>query len=99
MSASILPYDDPDPIVVLPVYADSELGVSSTWVGDLDAGSSVMLLSVYPNNRLCFVEGGIIKVGIYKGGWHVIGSSSMDQYLSVILRNGSSVSLLSFIPE
>ena len=31
VSASILPYDDPDPILVLPVYADSELRVLSTW--------------------------------------------------------------------
>jgi len=38
VSASILPYDDPDPILVLPVYADSELGALSTWVGDLEAG-------------------------------------------------------------
>ncbi|MCJ7694728.1 MAG: hypothetical protein MUO40_04800, partial [Anaerolineaceae bacterium] len=30
--ASILPYEDPDPILVLPVYADSELGVLNTWV-------------------------------------------------------------------
>ena len=29
--ASILPYEDPDPILLLPVYADSELRVLSTW--------------------------------------------------------------------
>jgi hypothetical protein len=57
VSASVLPYDDPDPILVLPVYADSELGVKSIWVGDLEAGSNVMLLSVHPNDRACFVKG------------------------------------------
>ncbi|TET38105.1 MAG: hypothetical protein E3J69_01955 [Anaerolineales bacterium] len=57
VSASILPYDDPVPILVLPVYADSELGVSSTWVGDLEAGSSVMSLSVHADGRTCFVNG------------------------------------------
>ena len=64
---SILPFDDPDPIVVLPVYADSELGVFSTWVGDLEAGSSVMLLSVHPDGRSCFVEGRAIQ------GWDIQG--------------------------
>lgn len=57
VSASILPYDDPDPILVLPVYADSELGVSSTWVGDLEAGSSVMLLSIHADGNACYIEG------------------------------------------
>ncbi len=61
VSASTLPYDDPDPILVLPVYEDSELGVSSTWVGELEAGSSVMLLSVHADSRLCFVEGRAIQ--------------------------------------
>jgi hypothetical protein len=67
VSASVLPYDDPDPILVLPVYADSELGVSSTWVGDLEAGSSVMLLSVHADSRSCFVEGRAIQ------GWDIQG--------------------------
>ncbi|MCJ7825575.1 MAG: hypothetical protein MUP44_11800, partial [Anaerolineales bacterium] len=67
VSASILPYDDPDPILVLPVYADSELGVSSTWVGDLDAGLSVMLLSIHADGRTCYIEGKALQ------GWEVEG--------------------------
>ena len=67
VSASILPYDDPDPILVLPVYADSELGVSSTWVGDLEAGSSVRLLSIHADGRTCFVNGNALQ------GWTVEG--------------------------
>jgi hypothetical protein len=67
VSASILPYDDPDPILVLPVYADSELGVLSTWVGDLEVGSSVMLLSVHPDSRSCYIEGKAFQ------GWEVEG--------------------------
>ncbi len=61
VSASILPYDDPDPILVLQVYADSELGVSSTWMGDLEAGSSVKLLSVHADGRTCFVNGNALQ--------------------------------------
>ena len=57
VSASILPFDDPDPILMLPVYADREFGVSSTWVGDLEAGSNVMLLSVHAARRACYIEG------------------------------------------
>ena len=67
MSASVLPYADPDSILVLPVYADSELGVQSTWVGDLEADSSVTLLSVHPDGRSCYVEG----VAIHK--WKIEG--------------------------
>ena len=67
MSASILPYDDPDPILVLPVYANSELGVSSTWVGDLEAGSSVMLLSIHADGRTCFVNGNALQGWIVEG--------------------------------
>lgn len=67
VSASVLPYEDPDPIMVLPVYADSELGVQSTWVGDLEAGTSVMLLSVHPDGRSCYVEGVALQ------GWEVEG--------------------------
>jgi len=52
---------------VLPVYADSELGVSSTWVGDLEAGSSVMLLSVHPDGRTCSIKGVSLQ------GWDVEG--------------------------
>lgn len=68
VSASVLPYEDPDPILVLPVYADSELGVQSTWVGDLEAGNTVMLLSVHPNGRACFIEGASLQ-GWDVGGW------------------------------
>jgi hypothetical protein len=75
VSASILPYDDPDPILVLPVYADSELGVSSTWVGDLEVGSNVMLLSVHSNGRTCFVNGNALQ------GWTVEGWVACNRLL------------------
>jgi hypothetical protein len=67
VSASVLPYDDPDPILVVLVYADSELGVQSTWVGDLEAGNSVMLLSIHPDGRACFIK------GVSFQGWDVEG--------------------------
>ena len=67
VTASVLPYDDPDPIRTLPVYADHELGVSSTWIGDLAAESEVTLWSVHANGRACFVEGPAIQ------GWQVRG--------------------------
>jgi len=67
VSASVLPYDDPDPIRTLPVYADHELGVFSTWVGDLAAESEVTLWSVHADGRTCLVEGPAIQ------GWEVRG--------------------------
>jgi hypothetical protein len=75
VSASVLPYDDPDPIQILPIYADSELGVASTWVGDLHAGSSVMLLSVHVDGYACFVEGEAIQ------GWEVQGWVACNRLL------------------
>jgi len=75
VSASILPFDDPDPIVVLPVYVDSELGVSSTWVGDLEAGSSVMLLAVHADGRACYTEGKSLQ------GWTVEGWVACNRLL------------------
>ena len=75
MSASILPFDDPDPILVLPVYADSELGVLSTWVGDLEAGSIVILLSVHADGRACHIEGKAFQ------GWEVEGWVACNRLL------------------
>jgi len=75
VSASVLPYDDPDPIRVLPVYADSELGVASTWVGDLEAESIVTLWSVHPNGHACFIEGETIH------GWEVQGWVACNRLL------------------
>jgi hypothetical protein len=75
VSASVLPYEDPDPIYILPVYADSELGVQSTWVGDLKAGKSVMLLSVHPDGHACFVEGSAVQ------GWSIKGWVACNRLL------------------
>ena len=75
VSASVLPYDDPDPIRTLPVYADHELGVFSTWVGDLAAESEVTLWSVHADDRACFVEGKTIQ------GWGVHGWVACNRLL------------------
>jgi hypothetical protein len=75
VSASVLPYDDPDPIQVLPVYADSELSVASTWVGDLQAGSSIKLWFDHADGYACFVEGEIIQ------GWEVRGWVNCNRLL------------------
>ena len=75
MSASVLPYDDPDPIVFMPVYAESELGVQSTWLGDLEAGSSVMLLSIHADGRACYIEGKAFQ------GWEVEGWVACNRLL------------------
>lgn len=75
VSASVLPYEDPDPILVIPVYADSELGVQSTWVGDLEVGTNVMLLSVHPDGGSCFVEGVAVQ------GWEVEGWVACNRLL------------------
>jgi hypothetical protein len=67
VTASVLPYDDPDPILTLPVYADYQLGVTSTWLGDLVAGSEVVLWSVHVDGRACYIEGDAQQ------GWEVRG--------------------------
>jgi hypothetical protein len=67
VSAPILPYDDPDPIMVLPVYVDSELGVSSTWVGDFEAGSGAMVLSIHADGRTRFVNGNALQLWKVEG--------------------------------
>jgi len=67
VSASVLPYYDPDPIRILPVYADAALDSESPWIGDLTAGSDVTLLSVDLTGRACFVE------GLAAQGWPVRG--------------------------
>ena len=55
------------------MYADSELGVSSTWVGDLEPESTVTLWSVHPDGHACFIRGGkLFRVGKSKGGWRAI---------------------------
>ena len=98
VSASILLYDDPDPIVILPVYADSELGVLRTWVGDLEAGSSVMLLSVHPDGRACFAKGRAIQ-GWDIQGWVVCNRLLFYEPTPIVPMNRSIVSLLRYIPE
>lgn len=51
--------------MVLPVYADSELGVSSTWEGDLEAGSAGTLWAIHSDGRAWFIEGEALQ------GWEV----------------------------
>jgi hypothetical protein len=65
--ASILPFDNPNPILVLRAYTDSELGVLRIWVGDLDSGSSVMLLSIHADESACYIEGKVFQ------GWEIEG--------------------------
>ena len=57
----MLPYDDPGPIRALPVYADNELGLSSTWIRGLEAGLLAILWSEYADGNAYFIEGKTIK--------------------------------------
>jgi len=57
------------------VYADSELGVSSTWVGDLEPESTVTLWSVHPDGHTCFIWGEAFQ------GWEVQGWVACNRLL------------------
>lgn len=67
VSASVLPYEDGAPIRILPVYSDPGLDVSGTWLGDLEAGESAMLMGINLAGRSCFVEASSVQ------GWAVDG--------------------------
>jgi hypothetical protein len=64
---NILPYDPEETIDILSVFTREELSEGGTWMGDLRAGSEVIVHSVSPDGAKCLVEGTAIQ------GWPVKG--------------------------
>ena len=62
-----LPYDSEETIDILAVFTREELSEGGTWIGDLQAGSEVVLHSISPDGAKCLVEGMAIQ------GWPVKG--------------------------
>ncbi|MDF1500757.1 MAG: hypothetical protein P1P76_09835 [Anaerolineales bacterium] len=64
---NVLPYDPEETIEILSVFTREELSEGGTWMGDLRAGSEVVLHSVSPDGAKCLVEGTAVQ------GWPVKG--------------------------
>ena len=64
---NVLPYDPDETIDVLAMFTRPELSDGGTWLGDLQAGSEVTLLSVMEDGAACFIEGNAVQ------GWTVKG--------------------------
>ena len=64
---NVLPYDPEETIDILSVFTREELSEGGTWMGDLGAGSEVVLHSVSPDGAICLVEGIAIKDWPVKG--------------------------------
>jgi hypothetical protein len=64
---NVLPYDPDETIDILSVFTREELSEGGTWMGDLQAGSEVVLHSVSPDGAKCLVEGTAVQ------GWPVKG--------------------------
>ncbi len=75
VSASVLPYDDPEPIRYLPAYSEPSLDVGGTWLGDLPEASRVRLVAVDQSGRACFVVGDAVQ------GWEVEGWVACNRLL------------------
>ena len=67
VTENVLPYDPDETIEVLAVFTRPELSDGGTWLGDIQAGSEVTLLSVMEVGAACFIEGNAVQ------GWTVKG--------------------------
>lgn len=64
---SVLPYDANETINFLPMFSGPTLDVEGTWLGDLAAGSEVILHAVSEDGRACLVEGPMLQGWTTKG--------------------------------
>jgi hypothetical protein len=64
---SVLPYDATETINFLPMFSGPELDVEGTWLGDLEAGSEVILHAVSEDGTGCLVEGAVLQGWTAKG--------------------------------
>ena len=64
---SVLPYDPNETINFLPMFSLPELDAEGTWLGDLKAGSEVILHAVSEDGTVCLVEGPVLQGWTTKG--------------------------------
>ncbi len=67
VTENVLPYDPDETIDVLAVFTRPELSDGGTWLGDIQAGSEVTLLSVMEDGAACFIEGNAVQEWAVKG--------------------------------
>ncbi len=67
VTENVLPYDPDETIDVVAVFTRPELTDGGTWLGDIQAGSEVTLLSVLENGSTCFIEGTAVQGWVVKG--------------------------------
>ena len=64
---SVLAYDPNETINFLPMFSLPELDAEGTWLGDLNAGSEVILHAVSADGKACLVEGPVLQGWTTKG--------------------------------
>jgi hypothetical protein len=62
-----IPYDPDETITILPMFTRPSLNDGGTWLGDLQAGSQVVLQGVNAERTACLVEGLALQ------GWSTMG--------------------------
>ena len=62
-----IPYDPQETITILPMFTRPSLNDGGTWLGDLQAGSEVVLQGVNADRTACLVEGLTLQ------GWSTMG--------------------------
>jgi len=65
---SVLPYDPNETINFLPMFSRPELDEEGTWLGDLEAGTEVVLHAISEDGSVCLVEGPVMQ-GYTTQGW------------------------------
>ena len=65
---SVLPYDPNETINFLPMFSRPELDEEGTWLGDLEAGTEVVLHAISEDGSVCLVEGPVMQ-GWTMQGW------------------------------
>lgn len=62
-----IPYDPNETITILPMFTRPSLNDGGTWLGDLEAGTEVVLQGVDAERTACLVE------GVTMQGWSTMG--------------------------
>ncbi|MEJ2607870.1 MAG: hypothetical protein P8Z41_14520, partial [Anaerolineales bacterium] len=62
-----MPYDPQETITILPMFTRPSLNDGGTWLGDLQAGTKVVLQGVDAERTACLVEGLTLQ------GWSTMG--------------------------
>ena len=62
-----IPYDPDETITILPMFTRPSLNDGGTWLGDLEAGTEVVLQGVNADRTACLVEGVTVQ------GWSTMG--------------------------